>query len=219
MKKLILYGASSFTKSVSSLVSQTRDYEVVFICIDDEYITPDLKEFCNVPVISLTRAILDYSHYEYFICIGYSNMRNREVCYNKLKNSNLSIATIVSAKAAINNCNIGEGVIIFDGVVIEQGCEIEPNVTVWSNSTICHDSKIAAHCFIAANSTIGGYCNVGGLSFVGFSTTIVDHVSVGKECLIGAGCLVLKDTEAYSQYIGSPAYKVKAVHDGLGVMV
>ncbi len=219
MKKLILYGASSFTTSVSALVSQTKDYEVAFICIDDEYITPDLKEFCNVPVISLTRAILDYSHYEFFICIGYSNMRNREICYNKLKNNNLSIATIVSAKAAINNCKISEGVIIFNGVVIEQGCEIEPNVTVWSNSTICHDSKIAPHCFIAANSTIGGYCNVGRLSFIGFSTTLVDHVSIGKECLIGAGSLVLKDIDAYSQYIGSPAYKVKDVDETLGVRV
>ena len=67
---------------------------------------------------------------------------------------------------------------------------------------------IHSHCYIAPGCNIGGECEIKDLSFVGIGSTLVDSLILERETLIGAGSLVLKSTEPWSRYVGSPARKV-----------
>ncbi|MEM5730518.1 acetyltransferase [Shewanella algae] len=217
VEQLVIFGCSSFTKSVISLCKKINSLEVVAICVDDEYLDFVSEYFYDTKVVSFTVAKESYPNALYFPAIGYKSMRQRESVFNKLRRNGLKIASVVSPNANVSTNKIGSGCIIFDGVVIEQGAIIHDNVTVWSNVTICHDVEINSHCFIAANSTIGGFVEIGARTFIGFSCTLIDSIKVGDECLVGAGSLVNKSIEGLSKCYGNPVRIIERINPELGV--
>lgn len=216
-KKLIIFGCSSFSISIISLCKKITTIEVVAICVDDEYVNSLPKIYNGISVIGFTEAQSLYPNASYILAVGYKNMRARKSIYDKLKSINADIATLISPNAHISTANIAPGCIIFDGVVVEQGAVINENVTIWSNATICHDVEIKSHCFIAANVTLGGFVKVDALTFIGFSATVIDSITVGFECLVGAGSLVLSDISDYSKCFGVPAKNVGHIEEKIGV--
>lgn len=215
--KLIIFGCSSFSTSILSLCKKINTIEVVAICVDDEYLISVPKIYNGISVIGFTEAQRLYPNASYILAVGYKNMRARKSIYEKLKNINADIATLISPNAHISTDNIAPGCIIFDGVVVEQGAVINENVTIWSNATICHDVEIKSHCFIAANVTLGGFVKVGVLTFIGFSATVIDSITIGCECLVGAGSLVFSDINDYSKCFGVPARNVGHIDKITGV--
>ncbi|MFQ1757301.1 acetyltransferase [Aeromonas veronii] len=216
-KQLIIFGCSSFTASILSLCEKIDTIEVVVICVDDEYLISVPKFYNGISVIGFTEAQSLYPDASYILAVGYKNMRARKSIYEKLKSINADIATLISPNAHISTVNIAPGCIIFDGVVVEQGAVINENVTIWSNATICHDVEIKNNCFIAANVTLGGFVKVDALTFIGFSATVIDSITVGCECLVGAGSLVFSDVDDYSKCFGVPARKVGHIDKNTGV--
>ncbi|WP_417764145.1 acetyltransferase [Shewanella chilikensis] len=217
--KLVIYGCSSFTKSIISLANKIDEIDVVAICVDDEYIPTLPKTFCNLEVLGFDDAMRMHPDASYILAIGYKSMRKREVVYNKLRACNLHIATLISPNASVSSDRIGPGCIVFDGAVIEQGAIIHDNVTIWSNVTICHDVEIGCHCFIAANATLGGFSKVGKLTFVGFSTTLIDSIKVGNECLLGASSLINFNIMDLSKCYGVPVRLIGHIDPQLGVNI
>ncbi|MBX9701993.1 MAG: hypothetical protein K2X74_21340, partial [Acetobacteraceae bacterium] len=56
-----------------------------------------------------------------------------------------------------------------------------------------HQSEIAEDVFIASHVVVSGGVRIGPRSFVGVNVTIRDHVTIGADCVLGAGALVLAD--------------------------
>ena len=56
-------------------------------------------------------------------------------------------------------------------------------------------TSIWAYSHIMAGARIGRNCNVGDHCFVGVNATFRDGISVAPRCVIGAGALVMRDTE------------------------
>jgi acetyltransferase-like isoleucine patch superfamily enzyme len=48
---------------------------------------------------------------------------------------------------------------------------------------------------------------------VGANVTVLDHVTIGKNALIGAGAVVIKDIPANSVVVGNPAKIIKNIND------
>lgn len=218
-KKIVIFGCSSYTKSIISLCEKIEGIEILAICVDDSYIPLLPKVFNGIQVIGFSEALCKYSDAYYVLAIGYKNMRSRKVVFEKLKMHNLEVATLVSPDSFISTENIGKGCVVFDGVVIEHNVYIHDNVTIWSNATICHDVNIGEHCFIAASTTIGGFAQVGELSFIGLNSTLIDEVRVGKECLIGSCSLIKTNINDYSKCYGIPAKFIHSIDSKTGVCV
>lgn len=219
IKKIVIFGCSSYTNSIISLCDRIGGIDVIAICVDDSYLSQFPDAYNGIQVIGFSEALRKYSDAFYTLAIGYKNMRSRKVVYEKLKQHNLEIATLVSPNSIVSTKNIGQGCIIFDGVVIENDACIQNNVTIWSNVTICHDVNVGDHCFIAASTTIGGFTSIGELSFIGFNSTFLDSVRVGKECLIGSCSLVTSNIIDYSKCYGIPARFIQDIDELTGVCV
>ena len=60
---------------------------------------------------------------------------------------------------------------------------------------------------ISPGCNIGGGNRIGNLCFIGIGSTVVHNLVLEDETLLGAGSLLLQDTEKYSKYVGNPAKK------------
>lgn len=110
--------------------------------------------------------------------------------------------------------------------------------TIWFNAVLRGDEgpvKIGERCSIQDNSTIHMYegfpviiedevtvghnvilhgCKVGKRSIIGMGATILDHVEIGEECIIGANTLIPsgKKIPPRSLVIGSPGKVVRELN-------
>ena len=104
---------------------------------------------------------------------------------------------------------LGVGVIIFPMCYIGYKADIGKGTIIQSNSTIEHHNVVGECCDICPNVTTGGFTYIGDFSAVQISTTIINRISIGQNCRIGAGSLVLKDCEHDFLYYGVPAKKIR----------
>jgi carbonic anhydrase/acetyltransferase-like protein (isoleucine patch superfamily) len=92
------------------------------------------------------------------------------------------------------------------------------NVVLWSGNHIGHRTCIEDHCFISSHVVVSGYCRVGRSSFMGVNSCVADFVKIGEDCVIGAGAVVVKDTEPAKVYVGSPARPLdRSSYESFGV--
>ena len=68
--------------------------------------------------------------------------------------------------------------------------------------------EIDEHVFISAGVTTGGNCKVGEQALLGVGSVLRDSVNIAKRTFVGAGAVILANTEADGVYIGNPAKKI-----------
>ena len=100
---------------------------------------------------------------------------------------------------------------IYEGTVVQPFARIGANTIVRSSVHLSHHVQIGDHAFIGAGACFGGLAVVEDRCFVGLNATIRDGVRLAEGCLIGAGAVVVKDTEANGVYVGSPAKRIRDV--------
>ena len=218
-KSLVIYGLGSFAKLMSYYFTTDSDYDVVAFCADEAYIESSV--FDGLPVIPFTRLKDEFGKDEVclFVAVGYSSMRARDEMFKRAKMSGYRLVNYVSSKATVDSSlSMGVNNAVFQGACIEPFCAIGDNNIIWSSVTVCHDVIIKQNVFLASSTVVGGFSVIEEGSFLGFRTTVTSKVVIGKESLVGAGSLVLKNTEPYSKNIGTPARHVDS-HYSEGVRV
>ena len=89
--------------------------------------------------------------------------------------------------------------------MLQYHVEVGNNVILWSGNHIGHRSKIKDNCFLASHVVISGYCEIGKNCFLGVNCSFIPKIKVADDCIIGAGAVVLQNTEEGKVYAGSPA--------------
>ncbi len=217
--KIIIYGNSDFAELMHYYFTVYSKYEVVAFCVDKEYINS--KTFLNKPLIAFEdiKELYDIDNYQFFVAVGYKNMRARKLLYEKVKAKGYKFVSFISPKANVDESNIiGDNNAILHNAVLEPFAKVGNNNIINTNSIICHHAEIFNDCFIAANSLIGGFTKVKNNCFIGFSSTILQKLVIEDETLIAAGTLMPNDSKKYTMYAGIPA-KVKSTHQDNGIQL
>jgi UDP-2-acetamido-3-amino-2,3-dideoxy-glucuronate N-acetyltransferase len=137
------------------------------------------------------------------------------------------------------DCYIGHFTIIRPGVVIGDNseirahCFIAPNAKIGNNtniyqySNICQDAIIEDCVYIgpkvlftntrkiAFNRNYDFICTPPYVEYgvrIGGGVVLCPNVRLRKNCMIGAGAVVTKDTEEGWMYVGNPAKKIRLVN-------
>lgn len=205
-KKLIIFGLGDLARMANFYFTKDSSYEIAAFTATSEYITE--KTYLGFPLVPFET--LETSHpvdkYDLFIAVGYSNLNEtRAKFYYEAKDKGYNLATYISSKATVLTEQIGDNTFIFEDNTIQPFVTVGNNVILWSGNHVGHDSIIEDHCFITSHVVLAGWTAVGSYSFIGINATIRDKVKIGKKCLIGAGALITKDTDA--EYI----YKADAI--------
>jgi acetyltransferase-like isoleucine patch superfamily enzyme len=107
-----------------------------------------------------------------------------------------------------NNCYIGDCVFfdLANRITIGDGAVLAGRVSLITHAE-CNRSHFLSQCFPRMCAPIV----VEDGSWVGFGATILAGVTVRENSALGAGALLMQDTDPYSVYVGCPARKVRAL--------
>jgi len=203
MKKLIIFGVKKFADMGHYLFSEDSDYSVETFCVDGAYI--DKTSYKGLPVIPFEELEKDFSQAEYdmFVAIGIEKVNGlRAQKAEEIKNRGYRLASFVSSKATVSKNFVAHpNTMIMDHVNVHPFVEIGWDTIVWSNSRIALKSQIGAHCWITS-AILGESLKLGDYSFIGLNATVAPFLSIGKRNIIGAGALILKDSEDNAVFKG-----------------
>ena len=131
-------------------------------------------------------------------------------------------SSFIHPQAAVTgNVIIGKDVYVGPGaairgdwgkIIIEDGCNVQENCTIHMFPGKSMVLKAGAH--IGHGAIIHG-ANIGGNCLVGMNAVIMDDVTIGDECIIGALSFVKAGTQIPNRkmVVGNPAEIIKSVTD------
>ena len=213
MENLYIFGAGEFAQIAWSYFAQEGKYEMCGFILDDGYELPDSCFFEDKVVFRFSDVanLLTAEKTKVFVAISASQMNwARSLVFRRLKAHGCTFASYISPFAFVSfDAYIGSNVFIFEHNVVQNGVRIGDNTVLWSGNHVGHQSVIGSNVFISSHVVVSGFCKIGDFSYLGVNSTVVDHINIGDRSLIGAGSLVLKDTQENSVYFGSPAKKIE----------
>lgn len=202
-KKAILFGTSGQAQVFDYLLTHDSEYQVVAFCCSQDFRESD--QLWERPLVDFETIEKTYppQNYEMHIAIGYAqNNHLRERFYNEAKAKGYKLLNYISSKSTYWGNKIGDNVFIFEDNTIQPFVNIGSNVVIWSGNHIGHHSTIESHCFISSHVVVSGHCHIGHHSFLGVNSTLKDGIKIAPETILGAGSLIVKDTESSTTYIG-----------------
>ena len=208
MKELLIFGAGGHSK-VCIETAQSMGYKIKAVFDDDE--NKRGNKVVGISVIGGTRELLDNyppNEYELFIAIGSNKARMEK--YEFFKNEGYEFATLIHPFSFVSKTvKIGENVLIMPGVVVNSSTIISDNIILNTSCTIDHDCRIMPHVHIAPGVNLAGSVFVGTGSFLGIGCKVIQEVKIAKWNIVGAGAVVIEDTEDFGVYVGVPAKMIK----------
>src|SRR5574343_137930 len=205
-KKAILFGTSGQAEVMDYLLTVDSEYEIVAFTCTSEFVNQ--STIYGRPLVPFEEIEKKYppDNYEMHIAIGYnSNNKMRKKFYDEAKVKGYKLLTYISTNCTNYAKKIGDNCFIFEDNTIQPFVEIGNNCILWSGNHIGHHSKIEDNVFISSHVVISGHCVIGKNSFLGVNSTLRDGIKIAPFTTLGAGSLIVKNTEEGKTYIGTKA--------------
>ena len=207
-KPLVLYGIGDLAVQVFRHFENEQSHRIAAFTADAPYIRSDL--LLGRPVVAFETVHRHHppERFDMLVCIGYKRMRDRKILFEKAKQKGYRLVNVLAPGATVSpDAVFGANNMIFAGVVIDVCVSLGDNNIVRPHTYIGHNVRIGSHNYLAPGCAVAGHGVIGDLCYLGIRSTVIDHVVLENETLIGAGALVLKNTEPASTYLGHPARK------------
>ena len=105
---------------------------------------------------------------------------------------------------------IGQGVYILLGTTIMPYTIIKDDVMISMGVHVAHHNTLAEGVFLSTGCNFGASITAGKYAYCGISSTIVTGIhTLGEDCLVGAGAVVVSDVPACAVVAGVPAKILK----------
>lgn len=206
-RKIVVVGAGEQAAMAYEYFTYDSPDEVVAFAVESRFL--DRDELFGLPVVPFEgmRESHDPTTHHAFVAISSTELnRVRMRLYAQIKEWGYACASYVSSRAFVwRGVEIGENAFVLENNVLQYGVRVGDNVVLWSGNHVGHQTRIEDHCFVASHVVISGFCKIGESSFLGVNCCFADEVTVAPDCVIGAGAVVVKDTEPRRVYVGNPA--------------
>jgi sugar O-acyltransferase (sialic acid O-acetyltransferase NeuD family) len=206
-ERVVIVGTGDHAAFAFECFTLDSPHEVVAFSAELEFIHSDKCR--GRPLVPLDRlaAVYPPSEYRAFVAVSATQLnRVRRRLFDVTKSLGFSFVSYVSKSSFVwNNAEIGENVFIGELNVLHYGVHIGNNVVIASGTHLGHDTVIEDDCYLASHVTFAGECRVGRGCFVGAGSIIANNRSLSEDSVIGAGAVVVKDTQPRQVYVGNPA--------------
>ena len=200
MANTYLFGASGHGKVIKDTLNANGVKVEAFI--DDN---PNVNECGGRPVRHSAEGCSPV-----IVSIGVNRIRKIIVERLRANNSAIEFATAIHPSAVISpSAKIGEGTVVMAGAVINADAVIGNHCIVNTGATVDHDCMVEDYCHVAPGVHISGGTHVGEGTWIGVGSSVIQCLNIGKNCMIGAGSVVVKDIPDNVMAFGCPA-KVKS---------
>ena len=204
-KELAIVGASGHGKVVADIAEQLG-FIVKFY--DDAY--PNKTHIEHWPIygscadlIALNKAG-NKRNINAIVAIGNNQIRQQKV--ELLKQNSFNLITLIHPTAVISRyASVAQGSVVFAGAIINAFANIGVGCIVNTSAIIEHDCVIGDFTHICPNVALAGGVSVGYKSWVGIGSQVRQLITIGNNCVIGAGSTVVKNIPDNVTAFGSPA--------------
>jgi sugar O-acyltransferase (sialic acid O-acetyltransferase NeuD family) len=201
--KLVVFGTGDIARLAHVYFETDSTYDVVAFTVDRAYC--DQKRFRDLPLVPFDEVGERYppQSHAMFIAVSYAQMNKlRAEKYREAKGMGYVLASYVSSKCTfLSEHSVGDNCFILEDNTIQPFVKIGSNVTLWSGNHIGHDATIEDHCFLASQIVVSGRVRIGEYCFIGVNATLRNSIIVAPRTLIGAGAVIMKDTEEGGVYL------------------
>jgi sugar O-acyltransferase (sialic acid O-acetyltransferase NeuD family) len=203
MKPLVLFGAGDIARLAHFYFTKDARREVAAFTVDREFRQAD--SFLGLPLVDFEDVASSFppAEYEAFVALSYRGMnRFRAAKYAETKAKGYALASYVSSRCSyLSEAPPGDNAFILEDNTVQPFVKIGADVTLWSGNHIGHDSTIDDHCFISSHVVVSGHVRVGSYCFLGVNATLRNGIVIAPETLVGAGAVLMKDTQAKEVYL------------------
>ncbi|MBQ9274874.1 MAG: acetyltransferase [Succinivibrio sp.] len=210
MRDLVIVGAGGFGREVCWLIEENNKRKPqwqILGFVDDPH---KPHERLRYPIVGDDEWLLNYAKpICAVICIANTTIRGR-IAQRLKQNPHLSFPVIQAHDALIGSgSTAGEGSIICSGVKITVDATIGDFCIVNLNCTVGHDACLDNLVTLYPDVKISGHVKIGQGSEIGTGTAVIQGLSLGERCVVGAGAAVISDLPADCTAVGVPARVIK----------
>ena len=215
MARLVIFGAGDIARLAHFYFRTDSTHEVVAFVVDAAYKQADT--FDGLPLCSVDDVARLYppSDVAAFVALSYARMnRVRREKYDAMKALGYRCESYVSSRCTfLSTTPPGDNCFILEDNTIQPFVTIGSNVTLWSGNHIGHDSIVEDDCFISSHVVVSGRVRVGAGSFLGVNATLRNAITIAPQTLVGAGAVIMKDTQAKGVYLPERAKRLPKSSD------
>lgn len=211
MQDIVIIGAGGVGKEVALLIEQINKRELSYNLIGfiDDNISLRDTQINRYTVLGGIEYLNTMTSTINAVC-AIANYKVKKNIISSIKSNNVNFVNIIHPDADISNTNlIGEGVIIYPGVIMTTNIKIGNHVIISPKCGIGHETLIEDYVSLLWNVNVSGCVTIREGSLIGSGVTIIQNKIIGKECIIGAGAVVVKDIPSNCTAVGVPAKVVK----------
>ena len=212
MKHLLIIGARGFGREVYRSFIHTEAYHTGEIDVkgflDEKKDALEGQDGDWPPIIGAVESY-EIQEGDVFICaLGDAHWRKH---YAEIISSRGGeFINIISPSALVSPvARIGVGCIIGSYTIVSPNVKIGNHVMIQSFDDLGHDVEVGDYASIESYVFLGGYAKVGELSTMHTKSSIIPQKSVGKECVVGFGSVVMRNIKDGVHVFGNPAVKVE----------
>jgi UDP-perosamine 4-acetyltransferase len=205
--RLFIVGGGGHAKVVIE-VARSAGWDVVAV-----FDPGQTKEVLGVPVHGsdddIKRFIQDTGVRTAAIAIGNNHLRRRLAL--KVRSLGCDTPVLLHERAWVSpTAWIGPGVVVMAGAIINADARIGEDAIVNTMAIVEHDCILGAAVHAAPRSVMGGTCIIGDATLFGIGATARPGIAVGKDTVIGAGCVVVADVGDSIVLVGNPGVSLTA---------
>lgn len=204
---VILLGAGGHAKVLLEVLhSSGADIRGV---VSPELESQGMTSWRGVDVLGNDDAVLAFAASSVQLVIGIGSLPGgagnvRVRLYERFVSAGYTFATVIHPFTAVSpDAKLSSGVQVMAGSVIQADTTIGDNSIINSRSSIDHDCVIGKHCHIAPGVTICGGVTVGDGVHVGTGANVIQGITLGENCIIGAGITVRRNVPAGMKFLGT----------------
>lgn len=210
----IIIGAGKYGEVYLSYLRESGVEIIGFLDDDDEVRT---KLYGGLPVIGKTDS-LPYLKEQFGVEAIYCPLGNNQLrvkFLQRAKDLGYKTPNYIHPSVTLSpNIKMGEGVYILLGSNIMPFTEIEDFVMISMNVNVAHHNLLKQGTFLSTGCNFGASIVAEEGTYCGIASTIMTGISrLGKDCLVGAGAVVVRDVPDGAVVAGVPA-KILKYKDG-----
>jgi sugar O-acyltransferase (sialic acid O-acetyltransferase NeuD family) len=204
---MVIIGAGGLAKELVLSLEENEISDVAFF--DNVSIPQKDMVFTKYPILHNNEEVLSFwaskNQYQFHIGIGSPMLRRK--MYLQFEALGGKLVSLISTRSVIGNNDtiIEEGVTIMQQAIISNTARVGKGVLIYYNALITHDVVIGEFCEISPGANLLGGCHIGACTQVGAYAIILPKIKIGKNVIVAAGSVVLKDVPDDCLVAGIPA--------------
>lgn len=212
MKDLYIIGAGGFGREVAWLVERINQVEKTWTIkgfIDDNKALHGTYEG-GYPVLGGCEYLKDLTENTAVVC-AVGSARIRSLIIDKLKDDKqIEFVTLIDPSVQMSErVKIGVGSIICAGTLLTVDIQVGEHVILNLDCTVGHDAVLEDFVTVYPGVHISGNVRVEKEVELGTGTQIIQGKRIGRESIIGAGAVVIRDIPEKCTAVGNPARVIK----------